>query len=76
VPSPSKAQLGAALRRLREGRGESIEALAAAAGLHWTYLSKIERGVGNPTWAIVGELAEELEIEVADLAKLAGEMPS
>jgi hypothetical protein len=49
--APSARQLGRAIRGLRRTRGFTIEALAFAAGLHPTYLSGIERGERNPSWA-------------------------
>jgi XRE family transcriptional regulator, regulator of sulfur utilization len=71
VPQPTSAQLGAAIRRVRESRGESIEAVAAKAGIHWTSVSRIETGKQNPTWDIVVSLADALEMEIAELAALA-----
>jgi transcriptional regulator with XRE-family HTH domain len=51
------AELGRALRRLRRTRRLSIEGLAHAADMHPTYLSGIERGVRNPTWSKLSDLA-------------------
>lgn len=73
VSPPSPAQLGATIRRLRTDRGLSIESLAAAGGIHPTYLSGIERGQRNPTWAVIGSLAEALGVEISQLARLAEE---
>ncbi len=74
MSAPNNAQLGLAIRRLREERGLSIEGLAADVEMDRTYLSEIERGLGNPSWRVVGALADQLEVEVAVLAQLAGEM--
>jgi transcriptional regulator with XRE-family HTH domain len=71
VAQPRSAQLGAAIRSLRKARKLSIEALAAQAGIHWTSLSRIERGEQNPSWDAVAELATVLEIDTAELARLA-----
>lgn len=71
MPQPKSAQLGAAIRSLRKSRKLSIEALAAQAGIHWTSLSRIERGEQNPSWDAVAELATVLEIDTAELARLA-----
>jgi transcriptional regulator with XRE-family HTH domain len=73
VPQPTLAQLGAAIRKLREGRGLSIEALAAEADLHTMSVSRIERGKQNPTWLALSRLAEVLDVEVLDLVRLATE---
>lgn len=70
MPSTS-VQLGVAIARLREERELTIETLAAAAGIHFTYLSQIENGRGNPSWKVVGNLAKELGVEIADLDQLA-----
>jgi transcriptional regulator with XRE-family HTH domain len=67
VPDP--AQLGAAIRRLRTKQRLTIEALAGTAGIHTTYLSGIERGQRNPTWRIVGYIANALGVEISDLAR-------
>lgn len=77
MPSPpTNAQLGLAVRTLRKARGLSLEELAPRAGIHWTYLSGIERGRKNPSWKVVGSLAEQLDVGVDDLARLAAEQGS
>jgi DNA-binding XRE family transcriptional regulator len=70
VPS-TPAQLGAVIRRVRHEREMSVESLAADAGIHWTYLSGIERGQRNPSWKVVGSIASSLGVEISDLARLA-----
>ncbi len=62
---PTKAHLGAAVRSLRTEAGLSIEALAAAADMHPTYLSGIERGNYNPSWTKLGGLAAGLGVSVS-----------
>jgi len=76
VPQPTSPQLGAAIRQVRRSRDLSIEDLAAAAGIHWTSVSRIENGRQNPTWDAVAELASALHIEIGDLARLAAEQPA
>ena len=68
---PSSAQLGSAIRRLRTERKLTIESLASTAGIHWTYLTGIERGQRNPTWKVVGSIACALEVKLSELARLA-----
>lgn len=75
MPSPSAAQLGAAIRRIRQENGQSIEALAERADLSWVYVSEIEHGKRNPSWAAVGAIADALGVEIADLSRLASRMP-
>jgi transcriptional regulator with XRE-family HTH domain len=60
--------LGQAVRELREKRGLKQEELAQAAGIHVVYLSGIERGERNPTWAVVVGLAEALRVKPSRLA--------
>ena len=66
--APTNAALGRAIRRLRHGRHLSIEALAHQADLHPTYLSGIERGVRNPTWSKLADLAEALGVPMQEMA--------
>ncbi len=70
---PTPAQLGTAIRRARKARELSIEALAAKAGISWRYLSQIERGEKrtNPTWIVLGGIANGLGIEISELAQRA-----
>ncbi|MEN5146393.1 helix-turn-helix domain-containing protein [Brevundimonas diminuta] len=58
--------VGANIRRLRKERGLSQEALAGEAGLAMRHLGRIERGEGNPTVAILGKLAEVLDVLPTD----------
>jgi transcriptional regulator with XRE-family HTH domain len=68
--TPSNSQ-GHGIRRLREARRLSIEDLAGEAKMHSTYLSTIERGLGNPTWEKVCGLAEAFGITICQLARTA-----
>ena len=60
-------RLGKNLRRLRVERGLSQEDFAFEAGIHRTYVSDIERGVRNPTIAVVEKLAISLGVTASDL---------
>ncbi len=68
-----KADLGRALRRLRLARNLTIEGLARDAGMHPTYLSAIERGISNPTFGKLADLAEVLEVPVSIIVSTAEE---
>jgi transcriptional regulator with XRE-family HTH domain len=63
-----KAQIVVArnLRRLRVDRTLSQEALAADAAVDRTYVGRLERGIENPTVAILERLARALSVPVAD----------
>jgi transcriptional regulator with XRE-family HTH domain len=66
--SPSGADLGRAIRRLRHKRKLTIEELAFASGVHPTYVSGIERGTRNPSWEKACALAHGLGITIAYLS--------
>ena len=56
------------LRRLRVQRGLSQEALAGDAGIDRTYVSRLERGLENPTVAMLKQLADALGAEIVELS--------
>jgi transcriptional regulator with XRE-family HTH domain len=61
VDAPNiKPLFGKALKARREKVGLTQEQLAHAAGLHWTYISQIERGVKSPTLLVLHLLARGL----------------
>jgi transcriptional regulator with XRE-family HTH domain len=60
--------LGAALREFRVKQGLSQEDLAHRASLHPTWVSHLESGRENPSWATVRRLATALNITLAELA--------
>lgn len=66
-------QFGANIRRLRLKRGWSQEHLADVAGLHRTYISGVERGIRNPTLAIIVQIANALKVPPAALLSEKGE---
>ena len=57
--------LGKRVRELRRGLDLSQEALADRAGLHWTYVSDLERGQQSPTVDVVNRLARALGVTLA-----------
>jgi len=59
---PEMVLLGARLRAMRLERSLTQEALADAAGLHWTYIGQIERGERNLTAKNVLRLERGLAI--------------
>jgi transcriptional regulator with XRE-family HTH domain len=68
APKPDPA-LASALRRLREDRGLTREALAFHAGLTTGSLARIELGQSSPGWDTIRKVAKALEISLVDLAK-------
>jgi transcriptional regulator with XRE-family HTH domain len=69
--SPQHLAFGTALRELRTAHGLSQEQLAHKAGLDRTYVSGIERGERNPSFANLLRLAEAVETSLADLTQRA-----
>ena len=57
------------LKEIRAERGLAQERLALDAGVDRTVVSKIERAVTNPSLEILLRLANQLEVELADLFK-------
>ncbi len=53
---------GINVRRIRTDQGMTLEALAHEAGLAYTYVGQIERGLRNPTLKVVERIAEVLKI--------------
>jgi transcriptional regulator with XRE-family HTH domain len=60
------------LRRLRVIRGISSETLAADADVDRAYVSRIERGVANPTIDVLERLAGVLGVEMVELFAVPG----
>jgi transcriptional regulator with XRE-family HTH domain len=54
------------LRRLRVERALSQEALAVDAAVDRTYVSRLERGIENPTILVLERLAKALEVDIVE----------
>jgi len=59
--------LGNNVKALRQAQGLSQEALALEAGVDRTYISQIERGVGNPSVLVLLKISVILRTDVSDL---------
>ncbi len=62
-----RLRLAKRVRRLRVARGWSQEVLADVAGLHRTYIGSIERGERNVSLEAMEQIAQALEIPLAEL---------
>jgi transcriptional regulator with XRE-family HTH domain len=58
------AQLGDAVRTLRQQRRLTQQQLAAQATMSRQYLVGLEHGTVNPTWDVVARLAAALDVDV------------
>ncbi|CAB4122225.1 COG1476 Predicted transcriptional regulators [uncultured Caudovirales phage] len=57
------------LKIARQLKGISQENLAFAAEVDRTYISQIERGIGNPSVNVLLKIAKELDVDILDLLK-------
>lgn len=64
---PLRVTFGQRLRELRHQRGMSQEAFADRCGFARSYMSRLERGVGNPSLDAVQTLADALNVEPHEL---------
>jgi transcriptional regulator with XRE-family HTH domain len=62
----ARALVARNLRRLRVRRGFSQEVLAVDAQIDRTYVSHLERGLENPTVAVLERLAEALGAQIVE----------
>lgn len=60
--APPDQNLASVLKRLRVERGITQEALAFHANITVSTLTRIERGVSNPTWTTLLKIADALDI--------------
>ncbi len=55
---------GLALKKLRQEKGLSQEALASHSGFHRTYISLLERGIKSPSLTTLDRLSHALDISL------------
>jgi transcriptional regulator with XRE-family HTH domain len=67
--SSARQILGERVRQRRRQLGISQEELAFRADIDRTYISQIERGVGNPSLMVLLRLAAVLQIEFSKLVE-------
>ncbi|MEW6620643.1 MAG: helix-turn-helix transcriptional regulator [bacterium] len=63
-------KIGSRIQRLRNEMRLSQERLAERAGLHPTYIGRIERGEVNPTITVLNKIASVLGMTITDLLSL------
>ncbi len=69
--SDPKPAFGRTVRRLRQSKGLSQEALAELAGIHRSYIGDVERGTRNIALVNMTQIAKALGVS---LSSLIGEM--
>ena len=57
------------VRSLRKEVGLSQEELAFECDIDRTYISKVERGIANPSLLVLLKIADILKVEIKDLLK-------
>jgi transcriptional regulator with XRE-family HTH domain len=62
----ARALVARNLRRLRVRQGLSQEALAVDAEIDRTYVSRVERGLENPTVAVLERLSKALSVDITE----------
>jgi transcriptional regulator with XRE-family HTH domain len=62
-----KTDIAVNLKNIRKSQNIAQERLALEAGVDRTFVSKIERGIGNPSLEVLLRLANRLGVSVADL---------
>ncbi|MFJ9760026.1 helix-turn-helix domain-containing protein [Streptomyces sp. NPDC101149] len=65
--APLVAAIGETVRSIRRERTLTLEQLAEASGLSVGVISQLERGIGNPAFATLVQLAHALDVPVGRL---------
>lgn len=65
----ARIELGRRVRTARQDKGVSLETLAAGSALHWTFVSRVERGQLNVTLKSLLRLATALDVDPATLVE-------
>ena len=69
-PRPAGVLVARNIRRLRVVRGLSQEMLAVDAGIDRTYVSRLERGLQNPTVTVLEKLARAFSSNIEELFRV------
>jgi len=69
-PRSAGALVARNIRRLRVARGLSQEMLAVDAGIDRTYVSRLERGLENPTVTVLEKLARAFSSNIEELFRV------
>jgi transcriptional regulator with XRE-family HTH domain len=67
---PPDPRLAGALKRVRQERGLTQEAVAYQSGLSVSAYARLERVASNPTWTTVVRVADALDVDLVELARI------
>lgn len=67
--SPAAAEFGARVRQRRQALDKTLEQLAAASDLHWSFLGQVERGRRNLTLHNILKVAVALDVDPGELVR-------
>jgi transcriptional regulator with XRE-family HTH domain len=67
--SEDHAALGRAIKAIRGEKKLTQKQVSEASGLRDTYISDIERGIRNPTWSAINQMADALGVQPSEIAK-------
>jgi transcriptional regulator with XRE-family HTH domain len=70
----TRIAVGSQIRRWRTSRGRTLAQVAAASGVNMGYLSQIENDKASPSLAVLGAIADALEVPAAWF--LMGDVPA
>jgi transcriptional regulator with XRE-family HTH domain len=62
-----RKQLAANIRKRRRHMSMSQEALALAAETDRSYISQVERCIGNPSLLVLSKIADVLDVDIQEL---------
>ena len=60
-------KLGKRIRKARRDKKMSQEELADRVGLHYTTISRIEKGISNPPVQTIDKISKALKVQLSDL---------
>jgi len=63
----TQKRIGENIKKIREKIGKTQEELAKESGIHYSYLSRIERGVVNPSSEVLESIVKALKVKSADI---------
>jgi transcriptional regulator with XRE-family HTH domain len=63
----TRARVARNIRRLRVGAGVTQEMLAVDAELETSHVSRMERGLANPTLAVLERIVRALHVDISEL---------